>query len=75
MSKRVRLTPESKTNETKKQLLPSCCYFCKKKRITVYKSEKKPTNSLINKTQESLKKAATLKNDCVMLRAIKEGIK
>ena len=49
--------------------------FVKKRRITVYKSEKKPTNILINKTQESLKKAATLKNDCVMLRAIKEGIK
>ena len=49
--------------------------FVKKRRITVYKSEKKPTNILINKTQESLKKAATLKNDCVMLGAIKEGIK
>ena len=31
LSKRVRLTPESKTNVTKKQLFTSCCYFCKKK--------------------------------------------
>ena len=29
-SKRVRLTPESKGNVTKKQLFPSCSYFCKK---------------------------------------------
>ena len=29
--KRVRLTPESECNVTKKQLFPSCCYFCKKK--------------------------------------------
>ena len=29
-SKRVRLTPASKDVVTKKQLLPNCCYFCKK---------------------------------------------
>ena len=28
--KSVRLTPESKGNVTKKQLFPSCSYFCKK---------------------------------------------
>ena len=30
LSKRVRLTPESKANVTKKQLFPSCCCFYKK---------------------------------------------
>ena len=53
LSKRVRMTPESKTSVTKKQLFPSCCYFCKKNRITVNKSEEKPTNILTNETQES----------------------
>ena len=72
MSKRVRLTPESKASVTKKQLLPSCSYFCKKNRITVNKSEGKPTKILTNKAQESLKKAATLKKDYVMLETVKD---
>ena len=50
-------------------MLPSCSYFCKKNRITVNKSEGKPTNILTNEAQESLKKAATLKNDYVILGA------
>ena len=48
-------------------MFPSCCSFCKKKKIkTVNKSDEKPTNILTNEGQQSLKKAATLKNDYVM---------
>ena len=53
-------------------MFPSCCYFCKKNRITINKSEKKQTNILTNEGQESSKKAATLKNDYVMLGAIED---
>ena len=53
-------------------MLPSCSYFCKKIRITVNKSEGKPTKILTNEAQESLKKAATLKKDYVMLETVKD---
>ena len=63
---------ECKTNVTKEQLFQSCCYFYKKNRTAVKKSEEKPTNILTNEAQESLKKVATLKNDHVMLGATKD---
>ena len=53
-------------------MFPRCCYFCKTNRITVNKSEQKPTNILTNEAQESLKRAATSKHDYVMYEAIKD---
>ena len=41
-------------------------------RVTVNKSEEKPTNILTNEAKEGSKKAATLKNDYVTLGAIKD---
>ena len=53
-------------------MFPRCSYFCKNNRITVNKSEQKPTNILTNEAQESLKRAATSKHDYVMYEAIKD---
>ena len=66
------MTPESKETVTKKQLFLRCCYLCKKNRITVNKLEEKSINISTNKAQESLKKAAVLKNDYIMLGTIKD---
>ena len=53
-------------------MFPRCCYFCKNNRITVNKSEQKPTNILTNEAQESLKRAAASKHDYVLYEAIKD---
>ena len=41
--------------------------------MIINKSEEKPTNILTNEAQESLKKAATIKNDYVIFGAIKDA--
>ena len=49
------------------------CYFCKKNRIILNKSEEKLTNILTHEAQEILKKVVALPNDYIMLGVISDG--